>query len=123
MTSKNVINKKFHAQAEKVVTQYVNDFAKSLITQAKFIAYNAKADVVMSNHVHEALETINNSPKKKARYREIARDSGGILLGLAIQGYIAEARSIDASITEITIYVILLLIGFYAFMLGHSTHD
>ena len=76
-----VINKEVHSEAEKVFLQYANDFSTSLMLQAKWIAHNSKADVVLSVHMHEALEAMNDKSRKKVWLRESAKILGSALVG------------------------------------------
>jgi hypothetical protein len=56
--SREALNKDLHAHAEEVAKEYVDEFAASLLWQAKIIAFQENADVVLSNHIDEALQTI-----------------------------------------------------------------
>jgi serine/threonine protein kinase len=53
--------------------------------QAKVIAFRTKADVVLSNHVDEALDSINRD-KKQTWSRELLNIWGGHLLVLLYKG-------------------------------------
>ena len=84
-----VIQKDLHPQAENLAYEFVNDFAVSLLLQAKTIAYQRKADVVMSSHIIEAREILQ-SEYRKNWFREILIVLGSAFLGAFIQGFTTE---------------------------------
>ena len=111
----DAIDKELHAKAEKAIKQYVNDFATSLLLQAKVIAYRSKADVVLSNHVDEALETVNRS-RQQTWSRELVIIIGSALLGAFVQGFISELGSGNSVL--LAIYVVLGFAGMFLVFWG-----
>lgn len=75
-----------HPEAAKRAKQYVVEFATTLLLQAKLIAFRAKADVVLSNHIDEALDLITRD-KRKTWSRELLIILGSaFFLGLSFRG-------------------------------------
>jgi hypothetical protein len=87
--SRDVINKQLHAHADEVARAYVEEFAASLLLQAKMIAFREKADLVLSNHVDDAIQVINREQKKRWS-RELLIVVGSALFGAFIPGFITE---------------------------------
>jgi hypothetical protein len=102
------ISKELHAQAANLAREYVNDFSISLLLQAKTIAYQQKADMVMSSHVAEAREILQ-SEQKKSWSREILMILGSALLGAFIQGFTTELSGGNTFL--IAIYTIMGFLG------------
>ncbi len=48
------LNKELHPHAEQLAKEYVDEFAASLLLQAKMLAFQEHADLVLSNHIEEA---------------------------------------------------------------------
>jgi hypothetical protein len=111
----NAIDTELHPQAEKAIKQFVSDFATSLILQAKLIAYRSKADLVLSTHVDEALDTVNRN-RKQTWSRELLIILGSALLGAFVQGFISELSSGNSWL--IATYVALGFIGMFLVFLG-----
>jgi protein-S-isoprenylcysteine O-methyltransferase Ste14 len=111
----DAIDKELHPQAEKTAKQYINEFATSLLLQAKITAYRSKADVVLSSHVDEALDTINRG-RKQIWSRELVIIIGSALLGAFIQGFISERSSGNSLL--IATYVVLGFVGMFLVFWG-----
>jgi len=109
------INKELHPQAGSSIKRYTQDFATSLMLQAKIIAYRSKADVVLSSHVDEALDKIYKE-RKQSSARELLIVLGGAFFGAFIQGFISELSSGNTIL--IAVYVILGFIGMFMVFLG-----
>ena len=109
------VEKDLHPEAEKRAKQYVNDFATSLLLQAKIIAFRTKADVVLSNHVDEALDSINRD-KKQTWSRELLIILGSAFVGAFIQGFISELSSGNSLL--IATYTVLGFVGMFMVFLG-----
>jgi hypothetical protein len=91
-SSLEVLNKELHPHAERVAREYVDEFAASLLLQAKMLAYHERADLVLTNHVEEALDAINRQRKKRWT-RELMIVIGGALFGAFIPGFLTELSS------------------------------
>ena len=104
-----------HPEAAKRAKQYVVEFATTLLLQAKLIAFRAKADVVLSNHIDEALDLITRD-KRKTWSRELLIILGSAFFGAFIQGFISELSSGKASL--VAIYTILGFVGMFMVFLG-----
>ncbi|HKP36572.1 MAG TPA: hypothetical protein VJT71_06910 [Pyrinomonadaceae bacterium] len=62
-----VPNKEFHARAEELAKEYVDEFAATLLLQASVLA--SQDEIVLAKHLEEAREIINRE-RKKAWHRE-----------------------------------------------------
>lgn len=102
------VNLELHSHAEELAKKYVNEFAVSLLLQAKLLAWNRNDDVVLSNHVEAALDSIRKSEEKK-RVREIAILLGSALIGAFFQGSLTELSNNRA--VWVFVYAILGMIG------------
>jgi hypothetical protein len=67
----------------------VDEFAASLLFQAKMLAFQEHADLVLSTHIEEALEVINRERKKRWT-RELMIVIGSALFGAFIPGFMTE---------------------------------
>jgi hypothetical protein len=116
MTNRQIdaIEKELHPQAEEVIKQHVNDFATSLVLQAKLLAYRLKADAVLSTHVDEALDSITK--KKQTWSRELGIIIGSALFGAFVQGFISELAGGNSVL--IATYVVLGFIGVFLVFIG-----
>jgi hypothetical protein len=111
----DAMDRELHPQAEKLAKQYIKDFSISLLLQAKLIAYRAKADIVLRNHIDEAIETINKN-KRQSWSHELSIILGGAFLGAFIQGFLAELSSGNAIL--IAIYTLIGFIGMFMVFWG-----
>jgi hypothetical protein len=84
-----------HPQAVQKARKCINDFAITLIMQAKTLAFSKKADLVLTTHIDEALEMLNTK-KRESWYREIAIIIGSAFFGAFIQGFVSELSSGNA---------------------------
>lgn len=87
--SLEALNKELHPHAEEVARQYVDEFAASLLLQAKMLAFQEKADLVLSNHVDEARDVIQRERKKRWS-KDLLIVVGSALFGAFIPGFITE---------------------------------
>lgn len=113
MTNKQIeaIKKDLHPRAEKIAKNLIKDFATSLLLQAKILAYQQGADVVLSNHIYEAFR-INSVKQKQTWVKEFAVVIGGVSLGAFIQGFIIGISKDNALL--ISVYTVL---GFFGVLL------
>jgi len=88
-SSLEALNKELHPHAEQVAKEYVDEFAASLLLQAKMLAFQEHADLVLSNHIEEALQVINRE-RKKSWTRELMIVIGSALFGAFIPGFMTE---------------------------------
>jgi len=102
------VNLELHSHAEELAKKYVNEFAVSLLLQAKLLAWNRNDDIVLSNHVEAALNSIRKSDERK-RVREIAILLGSALIGAFIQGSLTELSNNRA--VWVFVYAVLGMIG------------
>jgi hypothetical protein len=104
----DAVNKELHPQAEKLAREYIMDFATSLLLQAKLLSYKRNADVVLSNHIEEALQIVNRQ-QKSTWSREVILVIGSALFGAFIQGFVSELSTGNTLL--IVIYTVLGFIG------------
>jgi hypothetical protein len=84
-----VIETPLHPQAEKLIEDLTLEFASSLQFQAKLLAHRRKDEIVLSNHVDEALE-ITRQERKQKGWQKWAVVLGSALLGFALRGFFGE---------------------------------
>lgn len=111
------MDKSLHQQAKTLAKNYVNDFATSLLLQAKLIAYHQKAEVVLSGHVEEARDLIFTQ-RKKSRGQELSLAIGGALFGAFIQGFINELSLSTLRPLWIAIYTVAGFVGIFFIFWG-----
>lgn len=104
-----------HPNAKKQARQHVNNFSTALILQAKIIAYRTKADTVLTHHINDALDAINNE-RKQSWSRELLIILGSAFVGAFIQGFISELSNGNSLL--IVIYTILGFTGMFMVFLG-----
>lgn len=104
-----------HPQAEKLARQYVDEFATTLLLQAKLLAYSRRDDAVLSNHIESALNAIRQKADQQ-RSRDFGLTIGGVLLGAFIQGFITELSA--GRTLWIAVYTILGFFGVFLFFWG-----
>jgi hypothetical protein len=100
--------KELHPAAEALAQRHINDFATSLLQQAKTLAHQRKDDVVTSNHIKEALNIIHKE-QKQSWWRELIIMIGSALFGAFIQGFITAL--LTEHVLLIAIYTLLGLVG------------
>ena len=88
-SSPDALNKEFHARAQQLAKEYVDEFAASLLLQAKMLASQERAEMVLSNHVEEAREVLSRE-RRRRWYREPLIVFGSALFGAFIPGFITE---------------------------------
>ena len=104
-----ILAKKFHLQASRLVDKHIEAFARSLKLQAQIIAQKNKADIVLSNHVEDAINRLNSHSNSLSQNLLII--IGSTLLGIFIQEFITEI--FHGNITMLGIYIILGFLGFF----------
>ena len=112
-SSREVLNKEFHARAEELAKQYVDEFAATLLLQSKLLAN--EDEIVLVKHVEEAREIINRE-RKTAWQRQLLIVSGSTLFGAFIPGFIGGISS--SSRVTIVIYTFLGFLGMLFLFLG-----
>jgi hypothetical protein len=110
-----VTAKKFHPLASKRAQQLIDDFTTALIFQAKLIAFQEKAELVLQRHIDEAINFIF-SQKKKEWVREFLKIMGGALIGAFIPGLIVSLPAND--VTGSIIYIAVGFAGLICVFIG-----
>lgn len=114
-SSPDALNKEFHPRAEQLAEEYVDDFAASLLLQAKILAPQERADVVLGSHVEEAREVL--SRERRARwYRELLIVFGSALFGAFVPGFITELSNGHQLLT--VVYTAMGFLGMLLLFLG-----
>ena len=112
---RNPTSLELHPAAEHEIRERVDDFAFSLLSEAKRVAFQAKADIVLASHVTESLEIIN-SRKKENLGKQISQIVGGAFFGAFVQGFVTELPSGNSLL--IALYVVLGFVGVGLFKWG-----
>jgi hypothetical protein len=112
---KSLLDLEFHSAAKTALLQRADEFATSLMLEAKNIAYRNRADIVISSYIDDALEIIN-SKKKDNLSKQVAQVIGGAFFGAFIQGFITELSTGNTLL--IVIYVVLGFLGVGLFTWG-----
>jgi hypothetical protein len=99
-----------HPAAEKLFRQLVNEYATSILYQAKLLAYRRRDDAVLGNHIEEAQDIVEQQ-RKRNRVRELQIIFGSALLGAFIPGFIAELSNGNPGL--IVIWVLAGFIGIF----------
>lgn len=110
-----VVAKQLHASAKDRAKEHIDEFATTLILQAKIIAFREKAELVLKRHVDEAFEFIF-AKKQREWARELFKILGGALVGAFVPGLITSLPSND--ITGTVIYIVLGFIGMALVFIG-----
>lgn len=111
-----VIDIKLHPPAEEFIEDLIMDFGTTLLVQAKTLAYQREDDIVLKNHVSDALNIIQQERRPK-RWRNWAVALGGVLLGTFVSGFTAELSSRMHPIM-LAIYVVLGFLGLILMFAG-----
>lgn len=104
----NTVQKVIHPQAQVFARQEIKQFATALILRAKTLAYERNDEVVLVNHVKEALTEMREKPRRK-RWKELVILIGGSFFGAFVQGFIAELA--NGNTTLVVVYVMLGFVG------------
>ncbi len=56
--NRNILDKEFYPEAKSLAKQYIEDFAASVLLQAKLVTLGQKADDVLRNHIDQARKII-----------------------------------------------------------------
>ncbi len=115
ISNQEVTEKELHPQATELAKKYVRDFASSLLFQAKAIATNKKADVVLSSHVEEALKTIQKQ-QEDSWINEVCKIIGSALFGAFVQGFVTELEAGNTPL--IVTYTIMGFVGVFLIFYG-----
>ncbi len=107
---RNALRKPLNDQASLAARNYVREFATLLILQAKIVAHQRNDEMVLKNHIDEALEVINRQ-RKESRFRQFYTIFGGALVGAAVPGFITEVTSQTVKGDIVSLYTVLGLIG------------
>jgi hypothetical protein len=103
-----------HVNAQARIQRFVDDFATSLVLQAKLLAFRERADEVLSPHVEEALDIVKY--KGRGWWRDLITIVGGALFGAFIPGFFDALPKHDTRAT--VIYTAMGFIGMLLVFLG-----
>jgi hypothetical protein len=107
-SSIETLNKEFHPHAEEVAQEYIDEFTASLLRQARLLAFQENADLVLSSHVADARHIITRERQKRWT-RELLIVLGSTLFGAFISGFITELSAGHRLL--IAVYTLMGLIG------------
>lgn len=105
-----IAGKPFHGEAEALALSYVGRFATVLMWQAKVVAAREKAEIVLSNHVNDAVDSIVQD-KGRWRRRELAIALGGALFGGGFQGFANELAQSSLRAGWVGLYALSAVVG------------
>jgi hypothetical protein len=110
-----VINKDFHPQAKELIIQFVEHFATTLILQAKTLAFNRDAELILKNDVQDALDSITREQKQIYR-KQFVIVIGGALFGAFVQGFVTSLS--DNNTILLAIYTVMGFVGMLFLFIG-----
>jgi len=110
-----VVNKEFHPQAKDHAQELINNFATSLIFQAKLLAFRRGAEIVLSRDVDEALNFISQERTQNWR-KKLVIAIGGAMLGAFLEGFVGALSPVN--VTQIVLYVIMGFTGMFLVFWG-----
>jgi len=113
--SPQVINKEFHPQAKEHAQKLIANFATSLISQAKLLAFRREAEVVLSRDVDDALSAITLGRTQSLR-KQLVIAFGGAMFGAFLEGFIGALSPVN--VIQIVLYVIMGFIGMFLVFWG-----
>jgi len=111
----DIVNLELHPQAQTRARERINEFGTSMLLQAKLIAYKTKADLVLSRHIDEAVNTMYTE-HKQSWTKELLIIVGGALFGAFIQGFVTELSTGNKLL--IAIYTLLGFVGMLLVFVG-----
>jgi hypothetical protein len=106
-----IIYKPLHPQAAALARKLINDQAASLILQAKILAFQRDAELVLSSDVQEAMDAITKE-RTQTWKRQLIIVLGGAFFGAFVQGFLTALSTGNASM--IAVYTVL---GFFGMIL------
>ncbi len=119
MTNQQIeaINRELHPEAEKRAQAYIRDFATSLLLQAKILAFQRRANVVLSTHVEEAKDLVEGE-RQQSWLRQLVIILGSAFLGAFLQGFVTELSTEPPNPWVIAAYTAMGFIGIMAVFWG-----
>jgi hypothetical protein len=124
-SQQEITDLELHASAQAQVQNYRTRFTKTLIQQAKLLAYHHGDDLVLSTHVEQARRMIMQRPQKESWAIDLLMGFGGIFIGASVSGFPSEMSKQPINGTLVTFYVVMGTLGLLMFviplMLKHRT--
>jgi hypothetical protein len=114
-----IINKPISADAEAFAKECVDEFSEALFWQAKTLAYQRRNEMVLREHIEEALRIARREAGEKWR-PQLFILGGGVLAGTFFQGVVSELlkKQTDISIAAIAVYIVLGVVGMITIFWG-----
>lgn len=91
----DIINKEIHPDAKALARSLVDNFANTLLLEAKNLAYKRKDEIVLKNHVAEAFDHIQKR-KERDWVKQLALIFGGAFIGAGVPGFATELLNNNA---------------------------
>jgi hypothetical protein len=88
----DAINIEVHSEATELARNYIIDFATALLLEAKNIAFNKRASIVLDIDVEEALSRVTKK-RKDSWAQETGLIIGSSLFGAFVQGFVSEVSA------------------------------
>jgi len=107
------LNKELHLESKKQIKNYILNFAISLVTQSKILAFRKQHEVVLKNDVKDAFDIIKI--KSREKHKQYYLILGSAFIGAFLPGISTElfgGNNLDRYM--ITIYI---LVGFLGLIL------
>jgi hypothetical protein len=112
----SLVEKPLHPNAVALASETVSDFSTALIVLAKTLAYQRRDDEVLSTHVYEAVEIIQNRKKRK-RWKDFMLAVGGAMFGAFVSGFATQLNTGDSKVL-LAFYVTVGLLGMILIFAG-----
>ena len=98
-TMSDLVKVELHSEAQELARARIDEFAVSLIVEAKRVAFSKGAGIVDRPDVEGAFEAITR-PAPRAWRREVVMVLGGIFFGAFVEGLVAQVYvgSADATV-------------------------
>jgi hypothetical protein len=112
----SLIEKPLHPNAVELAREAVSDFSASLIVLAKTLAYQRRDDEVLSTHVYEAMEIIQNRKRRK-RWKDFMLAIGGAMFGAFVSGFATQLNTGNSKVL-LAFYVIVGVLGMILIFAG-----
>lgn len=115
-SQREAVNQDLHPQAQALIKELVGDFSTSLILRAKIISFERRADVVITNHVREAHESLRPADYRRSWGGQLMTVVGGAMFGAFIPGFISGLGG--GSTTMLSIFTVVGFAGMFLVFVG-----
>ncbi len=117
MKNIELLNLELHKKAEDTLVQLTDEYATSVLYEAKILAFKTKQDQVQSVHINQAADNIIKK-KTSTWVSELLKIIGSALLGIFIPGFITTVTAATVSKILLVIYIGSGFIGIIMLFIG-----